>query len=65
MLCGKLRTLPTDYMTIACALIDNPANYEICREMITDAYFLYDLVQDDTNREIVSQYYFKKYGTQL
>lgn len=29
--CGKLRTLPMDYMTSACALVDNPANEKKCR----------------------------------
>lgn len=63
--CGKLRTLPIDYMTIACALIDNPANYEVCREMIRDAYFLFDLIQSDANKNIVLQYYYVKYGELL
>jgi len=60
--CGKLRTLPMDYMTIACALIDTPANLEICRGMIKDVYCLCDLVQDDVNKKIVHQYFYNKFG---
>jgi len=63
--CGKLRTLPMDYMTIACALIDNPANFETCRAMIKDVYYLCDLVQNSSNRIIAGQYYFKKFNEQL
>ena len=60
--CGKLRTLPVDYMTIACALIDNPENMETCRVMIKDVYCLCDLVQDDVNKKIVHQYFCNKFG---
>lgn len=63
--CGKLRTLPMDYMTIACALIDNPANFETCRVMIKDVYYLCDLVQNSSNKIIAGQYYFKKFNEQL
>ena len=65
LICGKLRTLPMDYMTIACALIDNPANIEICRVMIRDVYYLCDLVQNDLNKMIASQYYYNKFNEQL
>lgn len=63
--CGKLRTLPMDYMTIACALIDNPANMETCRVMIKDVYYFCDLVQNSSNKIIAGQYYFKKFNEQL
>ncbi|MBP3567575.1 MAG: hypothetical protein J6K04_00275, partial [Lachnospiraceae bacterium] len=60
--CGKLRTLPMDYLTIACAMIDTPANMEICRGMIKDVYYLCDLVQNDVNKKIVHQYFYNKFG---
>ena len=60
--CGKLRTLPMDYMTMACALIDNPANLAICRVMTKDAYYLCDLVQNDVNKRIARQYFYNKFG---
>lgn len=63
--CGKLRTLPVDYMTIACAMIDNPANWEICREMIKDSYFLCKLVQNDINQKITKQYYKERFEEDL
>ena len=63
--CGKLRTLPMNYMTIAAAMIDLPANKEICRDMIKDVYFLCELVQNDVNKELTRQYYNEKFGEQL
>lgn len=63
--CGKLRTLPVDYMTIACVMIDNPANWEICREMIKDSYFLCELVQNDINKKITKQYYKERFEEEL
>lgn len=63
--CGKLRTLPMDYMTSACALVDNPANKETCRVMIKDAYYLCDLVQNDVNKKIANQYFYDKFGEWL
>lgn len=63
--CGKLRTLPMDYMTIACAIIDNPANLEICRVMIKDIFYLCDLVQNDANKRIAGQYYYDKFKERL
>ena len=49
-------------MTIACALIDNPANKETCRVMIKDVYYLCDLVQNDVNKKLVYQYFCNKFG---
>lgn len=63
--CGKLRTLPVDYMTIACALIDNPANKETCRVMIKDVYYLCDLVKNDINKKIANQYFYNKFGDSI
>ncbi len=63
--CGKLYTLPMDYMTIACAIIDNPANLEICRVIIKDVYYLCGLVQNDANKIIAGQYYFNKFNESL
>lgn len=63
--CGKLRTLPMNYMTAACAMIDDPANWAICREMIKDSYYLWDLVQNDVNKEKTGQYYSREFGEEL
>lgn len=59
--CGKVRTVPVDYMTIACALIDNPANMESCRVMIKDCFYLCDLVRNEVNKEITKNYFRKKF----
>ena len=63
--CGKLRSLHMNYMTIACVMIDNPANFLTCREMIKDCYYLCELVCDDVNKEIAKQYYKRKFGEEL
>lgn len=63
--CGKLRSLPMDYMTVACAMIDDPANFLTCREMIKDSYYLWELVCDDVNKEITRDYYKKKFAEEL
>ena len=63
--CGKLCTLPVDYMTVASAQIDIPTNKEICRDMIKDIYFLCDLVQNNTNKEKSKRYYEKNFGEEL
>lgn len=63
--CGKLRTLPMNYMTIAAAIIDDPTNKEICRVMIKDAYFLCELVKNDVNKEKAKQYYKRNYGEEI
>ena len=63
--CGKIYTLPTDYLTIACVLIDNPTNLECCRVMIKDAYYLCDLVQNDVNKKIAHQYFYDKFRERI
>ena len=55
--CGKLCTLPVDYMTVACVLADNPTSKENCRVMIKDVIFLCELAQNDTNKELARQFY--------
>ena len=63
--CGKLRCLPMNYMTAACAMLDAPANREICREMIKDVYYLWELVCNEANKKVVEQYYKKIYGGEV
>ena len=63
--CGKLNSLPVNYMTIACGMLDNPANYSICREMIRDCYYLCDLVCNETNKEIARKYYKNEFKEEL
>lgn len=63
--CGKLGTLPVNYMTAICAMMDEPANREICREMIKDAYFLCEMALNDVNKEATRKYYKKKFDEEL
>lgn len=64
-LCGKIRAIPISYMTVACVMIDDPANWEICREMIRDCYYLCDIVCNDVDRTNIEAYYEKKYGSNI
>ncbi len=63
--CGKLRTLPMNYMTVATAMINDPTNWEICRAMIKNAYFLCELAKNDVNKEKAKQYYKRKFGEEI
>ena len=65
LICGKLHTLSIDYMTIACAMLDNPANKDTCRVMIKDCFYLCDLACNEVNKEITKKYYMKKFMEEL
>ena len=55
--CGKLRCLPMNYLTAACAMLDEPANKDMCKEMIKDTYYLWDLSCNNTCQNATQQYY--------
>ena len=63
--CGKLVTLPIDYMTIACILVTDPANKDICRVMIKDVYYLCELAQNNVNKELTRQFYRENFGSDI
>lgn len=58
---GKFRNLYMNYLTEACALIDNPANLVICREMLTETYYLCKLAKNMTDVEVICEYYKEKF----
>lgn len=62
LLCGKCRLIHMNYMTEICSLINHPANYEICRMMLKEAYSLCKLVRNDSDMRKISLYHEKKYG---
>lgn len=63
--CGKLRCLPMNYMIAACAMLDFPANREICREMMKDIYYLWELSCNETNKNVTKQYYKRVFGEEM
>ena len=63
--CGKLRSLPMNYMVTACAMIDLPENWEICREMIKDNYYMCELACNDVYKELTKKYYKRKFEEEL
>lgn len=63
--CGKLRGLYMNCLTEACALINNPTNQKICREVLLEAYYLCKLAKNTVDVKIISQYYEGKFGTSI
>lgn len=63
--CGKLDALPINYMTIACAMIDIPANWEICRDMIKDVFYLCEVSRNEVYKATTNKYYKEMYGKEL
>lgn len=55
--CGKLSNLADNYLTIACAMLDDSTNRELCRQMIQETYYLFELSKNTHNRDIVRKYY--------
>ena len=64
-ICGKIRAIPISYMTVACVMIDDPTNLEICRDMIKDCYYLCDIACNDVDKTNIAAYYEKKYGSNI
>lgn len=60
--CGRLCFLGSDYMTFACAQEDDPSKHELCRRMIRDAYYLFDLSYNYGKQSITKKYYATNYG---
>lgn len=65
LLCGKLGALGDNYLTMACALSDDSSNRERCRQMIRETYYLFELSNNRTNQEVVTNYYQKKYSERI
>lgn len=65
LVCGKLCCLPMNYMVVACAMLDFPANKEICREMLKDVYYLWELVLNDMNKKVTQSFYKDEFGEGL
>lgn len=63
--CGKLDALPINYMTAACAMIDIPANWEICRDMIKDVFYLCEVSRNEVYKATTNKYYKEMYGEEL
>lgn len=65
LVCGKLCCLPMNYMVVACAMLDFSANKEICREMLKDVYYLWELVLNDMNKKVTQSFYKDEFGEGL
>ncbi len=65
LICGKLCCLPMNYMVVACAMLDDPANKEICREMLKEVYYLWELVLNDRNKKVTRFFYKDEFGEEL
>lgn len=63
--CGKMGSLGYNYLTLACAMKDDSSNREVCRQMIREVYYLFELSNDYIDQSMVKAYYQKNYGEQL
>ena len=63
--CGKAGTLGYNYMTLACAMIDDSSNREICRQMIKEVYYLLELSTDFVDQRVVKKFFAEKYGCSI
>lgn len=63
--CGKLDALPMNYMTVACAMLDDPTNLEICRVMIKDVYYMWLVVGNKVNVEITKRFYQSEFNEEI
>lgn len=54
---GKLNMLYMDQMTIVCTLIENKDNFELCKKMLQDIYYLCRLSLHDSEVEILKLFY--------
>lgn len=63
--CGKLANLDDDYLTIACAMLDNGADRELCRRMIQESYYIFELSKNMNNRNVVRKYYKDVFGQNI
>ena len=60
--CGKLNDLGYNYLSLACALENKPETRELCRRMIREAYYLYELANRYADQRVTKDYYEKEYG---
>ena len=63
--CGKLDALPMNYMTIVCAMLDTPANREVCRDMLKEVFYLWTIVGNVENVKITKQFYKSKFEVEI
>lgn len=60
--CGKLGGLAGNYMTVACAMMEDSQNREQCRRMVRDCYYLSKLSYNTKKQKKTREFYIEKYG---
>ncbi len=60
--CGKIGGVGDDYLTIACAMVDDSSNRECCIQMMKDIYCLYELSDNRENMHVLENYFRDKFG---
>lgn len=63
--CGKAGALGDNYLTLACALLDDSSNRESCKTMIRETYYLFELSKNYVNQKVVADYYQKKFDSRI
>ncbi|MDE7325072.1 MAG: hypothetical protein K2N63_02150 [Lachnospiraceae bacterium] len=60
--CGKLGGLARDYMTVACAMMEDSGNREQCRQMVKDCYYLSKLSYNIKHQKRTREYFIEEFG---
>ena len=65
LICGKVGALGSNYLTLACALLDDSSNREICKVMIRETFYLFELSKNRVNKKVVEDYYYNKFSERI
>lgn len=63
--CGKIGGITDNYLTIACAMVDDSSNRECCIQMMRDIYCLYELSDNRENMHDLKNYFRNKFGMEI
>lgn len=63
--CGKWGAMVGGYLTIAYAMLDDDANKEVCRQMIREAYDLFELLDNRKNMRVLEESFREEFGEDI
>lgn len=63
--CGKMGNIGDDYLTIACAMLDDSSNRECCMQMMRDCYYLFELSDHQENMHTLRKYFKDKFNVEI
>lgn len=63
--CGKMGNIGDDYLTIACAMLDDSSNRECCMQMMRDCYYLFELSDHQENMYTLRKYFKDTFNVEI